>query len=60
MIAESEKTESDRILETIRIRHDDLKRKYDQLMLDNNHRIHVQEHIQEIGEMKRLTGIDYS
>ena len=56
LIVESEKTESDRILETIRMRNDDLKRKYEHLMLENNHRIHVQEHIQEISEMKRLTG----
>ncbi len=56
LIVESEKTESDRILETIRIRNEDLKRKYEQLMLDNNHRIHIQEHMQEINEMKRLTG----
>ncbi|CAF2815027.1 unnamed protein product [Rotaria sp. Silwood2] len=55
LIIESEKTESDRILETIRMRNEDLKRKYDQLMIDNNHRIHVQEHVQEISEMKRLT-----
>lgn len=60
MIVENEKTDGDRIVETIRIRNEDLKRKYDQLMLDNNHRIHVQEHIQEIGEMKRLTGICHS
>jgi hypothetical protein len=26
-------------------------------MLDNNHRIHIQEHIQEINDMKRLTGL---
>ena len=56
LIVESEKTEGDRILETIRIRNDDLKRKYEQLMLDNNHRIHIQEHVQEISDMKRLTG----
>lgn len=56
MIVESEKVENDRILETIRIRNGDLKRRYDQLLIDNNHRIHVQEHVQEIGEMKRLTG----
>jgi hypothetical protein len=56
LIVESEKTESDQILETIRIRNEDLKRKYEQLMLDNNHRIHIQEHVQEISEMKRLTG----
>ena len=56
LIVESEKIESDRILETIRIRNEDLKRKYEQLMLDNNHRIHIQEHMQEINEMKRLTG----
>jgi hypothetical protein len=56
LIVESEKTESDRVLETIRLRNEDLKRKYEQLMLDNNHRIHIQEHMQEITEMKRLTG----
>ncbi len=56
LIVENEKTESDRILDTIRIRNEDLKRKYEQLMLDNNHRIHIQEHLQEINEMKRLTG----
>ena len=56
LIVESEKSESDRVLETIRLRNEDLKRKYDQLMLDNSHRIHVQEHMQEISEMKRLTG----
>ena len=56
LIVENEKTESDRILETIRMRNDDLKRKYEKLMLENNHRIHIQEHIQEISEMKRLTG----
>ena len=56
MIVESEKTEADRILDTIRMKNEDLRRKYDQLMMDNNHRIHVQEHVHEIGEMKRLTG----
>jgi hypothetical protein len=56
LIIESEKTEGDRSLETIRIRNEDLRRKNDQLMIDNNHRIHVQEHVQEISEMKRLTG----
>lgn len=55
LIVESEKTESDRILETIKIKNDDLKRKYEQLLMDNSHRIHIQEHIQEINEMKRLT-----
>ena len=56
MIVESEKTDADRILDTIRMKNEDLRRKYDQLMMDNNHRIHVQEHVNEIGEMKRLTG----
>lgn len=56
LIVESEKSEGDRILETIRIRNEDLKRKYEQLMLENNHRIHIQEHVQEVTEMKRLTG----
>lgn len=59
MIVENEKTEGDRILEEIRVRNEDLKRKYDLLMLDNHHRIHVQEHVHEISEMKRLTGNFY-
>ena len=58
MIVENEKTESDRIRQTIQMRNEDLKRKYDQLMIDNNHRINIQEHIQEISEMKRLTGLN--
>lgn len=56
LIAEAEKTEADRALETLRLRNEDLRRKYEQLMLDNNHRIHVQEHVYEMSEMKRLTG----
>ncbi|CAF1317990.1 unnamed protein product [Rotaria magnacalcarata] len=55
MIVENEKTENDRILETIRMRNEDLKRKNDHLVMDSNHRIHVQEHVHEISEMKRLT-----
>jgi predicted metal-dependent hydrolase len=56
MIVDNEKIEADRLLETMRIRNEDLRRKYEQLMMDNNHRIHVQEHMHEINEMKRLTG----
>jgi hypothetical protein len=57
LVVESEKTEGDRILETIRIRNEDLRRKYEQMMMDNTHRIHVQEHIYEMSELKRLTGV---
>mgnify|MGYP000524807635 CR=1 FL=1 len=56
IMIENEKTENGQALETFRIRNEDLKRKYEQLMIDNKHRIHVQEHIQEISQMKRLTG----
>ena len=56
MIAESEKTDADRILETIRIRNDELRKKYEQLILDNDHRIHLEDHMRELNEMKRLTG----
>ena len=38
------------------MKNDELKRKYEQLLMDNTHRIHVQEQIHEINEMKRLTG----
>ena len=55
MVAESEKTEADRTLETIRMRNDDLRKKYEQLIIDNDHRIHVDEHVREMNEMKRLT-----
>ena len=60
LVVESEKTEADHILETIRIRNEDLRRKYEQLMMDNTHRIHVQEHIYEMSELKRLTGLLFS
>jgi hypothetical protein len=56
MIVESEKTEGDRTVETIRIRNEELRKKYDQLIMDNDHRIHVEDHVREIAEMKRLTG----
>lgn len=60
LVVESEKTEGDRLLETIRIRNEDLRRKYEQIMMDNTHRIHVQEHIYEMSELKRLTGALFS
>ena len=56
MLIENEKSENDQLLETLRIRNEDLRRKYEQSILENNHRIHVQEHVHEISEMKRLTG----
>jgi predicted metal-dependent hydrolase len=56
MIVESEKTEADRTLETVRIRNEELRKKYEQLIIDNDHRMHVEDHVREITEMKRLTG----
>lgn len=56
MILESEKAESDRLLETMRIRNEELRKKYEQSILENNHRIHVEDHVREVSEMKRLTG----
>lgn len=56
MIAESEKVDADRTLETIRLRNDDLRKKYEQLILDNDHRIHLEDHMKELTEMRRLTG----
>ena len=56
MIAESEKSDADRTLETIRIRNEELRKKYEQLIIDNDHRIHVEDHVREMNEMKRLTG----
>jgi predicted metal-dependent hydrolase len=56
MIVESEKTEADRTLETIRIKNEELRKKYEQLIMDNDHRIHVEDHVRELNEMKRLTG----
>jgi predicted metal-dependent hydrolase len=60
MIIESEKTEADRTVETIRIRNEELRKKYEQLIMDNDHRIHLDDHVREINEMKRLTGSIYS
>jgi hypothetical protein len=59
MIIESEKTEADRTVETIRIRNEELRKKYEQLIMDNDHRIHLEDHVREINEMKRLTGLIY-
>lgn len=56
MVLESEKSEGDRTIETLRIRNEELRRKYEQLIIDNDHRIHVEEHVREMNEMKRLTG----
>lgn len=57
MIVETEKTEGDRTLETIRIKNEELRKKYEQIVVENDHRIHVEDHVREINEMKRLTGI---
>lgn len=56
MIVESEKSDADRTVETIRIRNEELRKKYEQLIVDNDHRIHVDEHVRELNEMRRLTG----
>lgn len=56
MLAESEKIDADRCLETIRLRNDELRKKYEQLIFDNDHRIHLEDHVRELTEMKRLTG----
>ncbi|CAF1128948.1 unnamed protein product [Rotaria sordida] len=55
MIIESEKTEADRLLETMRIKNEELRKNYEKLIMDNDHRIHVDDHVREISEMKRLT-----
>ncbi|UJR21266.1 hypothetical protein I4U23_024361 [Adineta vaga] len=55
MIVESEKTEGDRTLEMIRIKNEELRKKYEELIIENDHRIHVEEHVREMNEMKRLT-----
>ncbi|CAF0976224.1 unnamed protein product [Rotaria sp. Silwood1] len=55
MIIESEKTEADRLLKTIRIKNEELRKQYEQLIIDNDHRMHVEDHVREINEMKRLT-----
>ncbi|CAF2411488.1 unnamed protein product [Rotaria sp. Silwood2] len=54
MVIESEKTEVDRLLETMRIKNEDLRKQYEQLIIDNDHRMHVEDHVREINEMKRL------
>lgn len=56
MILESEKSEGDRTIETLRIRNDELRRKYEQLIIDNGRRIDFDEHMRELNETKRFTG----
>lgn len=56
LLIETEKAENDRILETFRIRNEDLRRKYEQILRENDHRISIAEHINEVNEMKHLTG----
>ncbi|CAF4499406.1 unnamed protein product, partial [Didymodactylos carnosus] len=55
LLIESERTETDKNLETVRLKNQDLTRRYEQLMVANDHRINVDEHVREISEMKRLT-----
>jgi predicted metal-dependent hydrolase len=59
MIVESDKTEADRTVEIIRIKNEELRKKYEQLIVNNDHRIHVEDHVREIHEMKRITGEIY-
>ncbi|CAF1272609.1 unnamed protein product [Adineta steineri] len=55
MIVENEKTEGDRTLATIRIKNEELRKKYEQSIIDGDHRIHVEDHVREVNEMKRIT-----
>ncbi|CAF3810528.1 unnamed protein product [Rotaria socialis] len=54
MVIESEKTEADRLVQTMRIRNEELRKKYEQSIIDNDHQIHVEDHVREITEMKRI------
>ena len=56
MIVESEKSDADRTVETVRIRNEELRKKYEQLFLENDHRIDLDDHVREMNELKRLTG----
>ncbi|CAF2144262.1 unnamed protein product [Rotaria magnacalcarata] len=55
MVIESEKTEADRLVQNMRIKNEELRNKYEQSIIDNDHRIHVEDHVREITEMKRIT-----
>ena len=56
MVAESDKADADRTVGTIRLRNEELRKNYDQVILQNDHRMHVDDHVQEMTEMKRLLG----
>ncbi|CAF0866434.1 unnamed protein product [Didymodactylos carnosus] len=55
LLVESERTETDKNIEYVRLKNQYLTRRYEQLMFDSDHHINVEEHIKEISEMKRLT-----
>lgn len=59
MIIENEKAEADRLVKATRIKNEELTKKYEQLIIDNDHRMHVEDHVREISEMKRVTGLIY-
>ncbi|CAF4700539.1 unnamed protein product, partial [Rotaria magnacalcarata] len=48
MVIESEKTEADRLVQNMRIKNEELRNKYEQSIIDNDHRIHVEDHVREI------------
>ena len=56
MVAESDKADADRTVGTVRLRNEELRKNYDQVILQNDHRMHVDDHVREMTEMKRLLG----
>ena len=56
MVAESDKADADRTVGTIRLRNEELRKNYDQVILQNDHRMNVDDHVREMTEMKRLLG----
>ena len=56
ILAESDKADADRTVGTIRLRNEELRKNYEQVILENDHRMHVDDHVREMTEMKRLLG----
>jgi hypothetical protein len=56
MVADKDKQDGHRTIESLRMKNEQLRQQYDQLIMANDHRIHLDDHMREINDMKRLLG----
>ena len=54
MIVEREKLDQERTIETLRMKNEDLRRQIDRITIENDQKISLNEHLNEIDELKRL------